>query len=144
MAVELSKLMEAIGIAVQNANLAIEGKTAETYLKQGYKIEKKEDENKEVYVPITCDLNIASGNDTKTLKVPITVLIHHTSLQLEQVDVKLNFILEESNEEKLMVRIGSLENNESSYCTSQLSMQFKTAPPAEGTARLENKYIQTL
>lgn len=94
---QVSKLMEDIGKAVQNANSAIEQYAAEAYLTQGYAGNETDGQNtgEKSYEPITYKLNIATAGGKKNLEVPATVLMHHSSLQLEQVDVKLCFIKEE-------------------------------------------------
>lgn len=146
MGIMLSKLMEAIGDAVQNANAAIEQHAATVYLAQGY-AESKESTEQSVgksYDPITYMLNIPVAGGKKKMQVPATVLMHHSSLQLEQVDIKLRFILEQSEGEEVLVKVKDAGTTGEADMVSKLAMQFKTAPPTEGTARIENRHIQTL
>ena len=96
MGMSLFRLMEQIGIAVQNANAAIEQYASEIYLKQGYVEREKDDqedgdENAKAYEPITFLLDMPTENSKRKMRVPVTALMHHSSLQLEQVDVKLRF-----------------------------------------------------
>lgn len=146
MGIPLSKLLEGIGNAVQNANLAIEQYAAAEYLKQGYaemKDEQKTDGDR-LYEPITYMLNISTASGKRKIQVPATVLMHHSSLQLEQVDVKLRFVMEGGDESEIEVKIKEAENREETGLVSELSMQFKTAPLSEGMARIENRHIQML
>lgn len=146
MGIPLSKLMEDIGSAVQKANTAIEQYAAAAYLAQGYAESKERTDhtNETMYEPITYMLNIPTAGGKKKIQVPATALMHHSSLQLEQVDVKLRFALEQSEGEEVLVRVKDAGTAGEADMVSELSMQFKTAPPAEGTARIENRHIQTL
>lgn len=149
MGMSLSGLMEQIGIAVQNANAAIEQYASEIYLKQGYVEREKEDqedgdEHAKAYEPITFLLDMPTENSKRKMRVPVTALMHHSSLQLEQVDVKLRFALEEREGEEVNVKVIGTEQDNDSNAVSELSMQFRTALPPEGTARIENRHIQTM
>lgn len=70
--------------------------------------------------------------------------MHHSSLQLEQVDVKLRFVVEEGEEDEIIVSPKTSADTKDSYSMSELSLQFKSVPLSEGTARINNHYIQNL
>lgn len=146
MGIALSKLMEDIGNSVQNANAAIERYAAEVYLAQGYAKMKADEQNMtgKTYEPITYKLNLTTAGGKKKIEVPVTALMQHSSLQLEQVNVKLRFSIEEGDGEEVRVRVNAPGEEKDSELISELSMQFRTAPPAEGVARIENRHIQTL
>ncbi len=145
MGVPLSKLITDVGLAVQNANAAIERYAAEAYLVQGYVPQDIDGtDEKPEYHPVTYRLNIPTAGGKKAVDVPATALMNHTTLSLEQVDVRLKFVLEESTGEEVMVRVKSTGNAKEMYSVSELAMQFKTSPPSEGTARVENRHIQSL
>lgn len=145
MGAPLSKLITDVGLAVQNANAAIERYAAEAYLVQGYVPQDIDGtDEKPEYHPVTYRLNISTAGGKKAVDVPATALMNHTTLSLEQVDVRLKFVLEESTGEEVMVRVKSTGNAKEMYSVSELAMQFKTSPPSEGTARVENRHIQSL
>lgn len=146
MGIALSKLMKDIGTAVQNANAAIEERAVDVYLNQGYRRGKEmgEDGGTSFYTPVTYTLGLPAGGGNKKLEVPATALMHHSTLQLEQVNVKLRFLIEESDGEEVEVKVKSEGDDSDMYSVSELSMQFRTAPPAEGTARVENHHLRAL
>jgi hypothetical protein len=89
MGIPLSKLIEDIGIAVQKANRAIEENAAAIYLRQAYR--PKDGDNTggtEAYIPVSYTLYTPGGDGfQKPVNVPLTVLMHNTTLQLESVNV---------------------------------------------------------
>lgn len=76
--------------------------------------------------------------------MPVTALMHHSSLQLEQVDVKLRFVIEEGEEDEIIVSPKSSADTKDGFSMSELSLQFKSVQLSEGTARINNHYIQNL
>ncbi len=143
MGIALSSLIERIGVSVQHANAMIEQTAVAAYLGQGYEV-KKEDGKGEEYIPVSYALRIPTAEGEKQVNVPVTALMHHNSLKLEQVDIKLKFLIEEGDGEDLVVSVKPLEDVKDSFSMSELSLQFKSAPPAEGTARVNNRHVQTL
>lgn len=143
MGIALSSLIEQIGISVQKANALIEQTSVAAYLEQGYEKSSNMEDDAVTFVPVSYTINIPSPEGKKQLHVPVTALMHHTSLKLEQVDVNLKFLIEEKQKEDIIV---SLEptNTFSAAVTSELSLQFKNTPPTEGMARIDQRHIQTL
>ena len=146
MGVLLSKLIEDIGVAVQKANRAIEENAAAIYLRQAYKPKGGDtvDEMEHAYVPVSYTLYIpGEGSFQKPINVPLTVLMHNTTLQLESVNVHLRFCIDEDNGE-VVVSVKPHERADNSPQTSELSLQFKVSPPPEGEARVVNRYTAAL
>jgi hypothetical protein len=132
MSIPLSKLIKNIGTSVQTANQAIEYSAAKIYLGQGY----TPTADKHELNPITYTLNMPSSDgESKQLNVPMTVLVHNTSLQLDSVEVKLKFAIEESGDE-IAVTVKPENDPKSAFSLSELTLQFKTSPPTEGASRL--------
>ena len=142
MAISLSGLIEQIGTAVQDANAMLEQRAAAAYLGQGYERITGND-GEEEFVPVSYTIQILSAGERK-LQVPVTALMHHNSLQLAQVDVKLRFLPEEGENGELLISPQPMDENLSAYSFSELSLQFGTTAPAEGTARIHNRHIQNL
>ena len=137
MGMELSDLIERIGIAVQNANTTIEQMAVAAYLGQSY------DRDGEEFTPVSFQVSLPTASGKKQVNVPVTALMHHTSLRLEQVDVSLKFQIEEDSGDSVMVSVKSPEHPEASTM-NELSLQFKNAPPAEGMARIDHHHVQAL
>lgn len=143
MGISLSSLIEQIGISVQKANALIEQTSIAAYLEQGYEKSSKTGNDAETFVPVSYTINIPSSSEKKQIHVPVTALMHHTSLKLEQVDVNLKFMIEESKKEDIIVSLKPADIS-SETVASELSLQFKNTPPAEGMARIDQRHIQTL
>lgn len=141
MGMELSDLIERIGIAVQNANSAIEQVAVAAYLGQSY--DRVNDAGQDKYTPVSFQVSVPTAAGEKKVNVPVTALMHHTSLRLEQVDVNLKFQIEEDSGDRVMVSVKSPKHPEASTL-NELSLQFKSAPPAEGMARIDHHHVQAL
>lgn len=141
--ISLSDLISQIGISVQNANAAIEQVALAAYLGQGYDRAFNQEMSQEEFTPISYTLHIPTPAGKKQINVPVTALMHHTSLKLEQVDVKLKFQIEKSEEDTIYVSVKPSVNPEESVM-NELSLQFKSSPPAEGMARIDQHQVQVL
>ena len=143
MGIALSDLIETMGRAVQNANTAVEQAAAAAYLGQGYEMRDTGDGSK-AYVPVCYTIQIPSAPDEKQIQVPVTALLHHTSLRLEQVDIKLKFRVEDCREGDMMVSVSASDNGAGSETLSDMALQFRNEPPAEGMARVNQHQTQIL
>lgn len=138
MGMAFSKLIESIGIAVQRANDEVEKSALESYLQQGY-VQSNDAEGE--FEPLELVMNLSADSQETKVKVPVSALVHNTSMKLEQVDVKLKFRLTDGGEE-LMVDTENLDKNDENL--SELTLQFKNHSAAEGIARVNNRHIQKL
>jgi hypothetical protein len=146
MSIPLSALIKIIGIAVQKANQAIEESAANIYLEQGYEINRESvnDSEAAICTPISYTLHLPSSAGTpRKISVPVTALLHNTSLQLESVEVKLKFMIEEA-EDEIAVTVKPEGDAGSAFSYSELSLQFKNTPSAEGMARITQRHLQSL
>lgn len=143
MGIALSDLIEQIGLSVQNANAAIEQMAAAVYLGQSFTRVNNNQPDLEEFTPISYTINLPSPEGQKKINVPVTALMNHTSLKLEQVDVKLKFSIEECEKDSITVSAVSSDEPDNSN-QNELSLQFKNTPSAEGMARVDHHYIQTL
>lgn len=152
MVIPLSKLMEDISRSVQNSNFLLEQMAAEMYLQSGYQKTKAQGENgassdenaEEVLVPVTYSMRIPAAGKEKELKVPATALMHHSTMQLEQVDVSLRFSVSGHTEEQgILVDVKSklLENSDK---VSEMKLRYQRDSASEGVARVETHHYQNL
>lgn len=142
MGILLSDLIENVGTAVLNANAAIEQTAVAAYLGQGY--ERVSNDGGEEYIPVSYTISVPSVAGNKKLNVPVTALMNHSSMRLEQVDVKLRFVVEEDEGKDVAISVGTPKDLKDNYSMSELALQFKSAIPSEGIARVNNRHIQTL
>lgn len=152
MVIPLSKLMEDISRSVQNSNFLLEQMSAEMYLRTGYQKQGAPAENggssdkneKDVLIPVTYSLRVATAGKEKELSVPATALMHHSTMQLEQVDVSLRFSVSGHTEDQgILVDVKSklLENSEK---ISEMKLRYQRDSASEGIARVETHHYQNL
>lgn len=150
--IPLSKLMEDISRSVQNSNFLLEQMASEMYLQNGYQKNLVHGENgtdfangaKEVLVPVTYSIRLNAPGENKELKVPATALMHHSTMQLEQVDVTLRFSVSgETGDQGILVDVKSklLENSDK---ISEMKLHYQRDSASEGIARVENRHYQNL
>lgn len=158
MGILLSTVIRNIGIAVQNANRMIEIAAKESYFAGGYVKRPKPDAETaqpqtkydREYSPVMYTIHLPEkepGTDKKKqLQVPVTALIHNTSLQLEQVEIKLKFyITEETGKNNGDMSISfSNKNSKDLQGLSEMTLHFNNAQTPEGVARVNNRHVQTL
>lgn len=84
------------------------------------------------------------GRELSTLIEKIGISVQNANAAIEQVDVKLKFLLEEGGEDGVMMAVKSPEDMRDGFSMSELSLQFKSTPSAEGMARINNRYVQVL
>lgn len=150
--IPLSKLMEDISRSVQNSNFLLEQMASEMYLQNGYQKNLVHGEKgtdfangaKEVLVPVTYSIRLNAPGENKELKVPATALMHHSTMQLEQVDVTLRFSVSgETGDQGILVDVKSklLENSDK---ISEMKLHYQRDSASEGIARVENRHYQNL
>ena len=152
MSIPLSKPMEDISRSVQNSNFLLEQMASEMYLQNGYQKNLVHGEKgtdfangaKEVLVPVTYSIRLNAPGENKELKVPATALMHHSTMQLEQVDVTLRFSVSgETGDQGILVDVKSklLENSDK---ISEMKLHYQRDSASEGIARVENRHYQNL
>lgn len=157
MAMKISHVVDNIAKAVQNANFILDQMAAEMYLKQGYQ-KGTVAEDEEVLIPIVHKIQLSDSgsnemqmgvagdeNVIRHIEVPVTALIHHSTMQLENVDVTLRFKADREADDTLMIDLKPDKNNEDlSDIISEMKLHFQRAEPAEGMARIDMKHYQKL
>ncbi len=157
MAMKISHVVDDIAKAVQNANFILDQMAAEMYLKQGYQ-KGTVAEDEDMLIPIVHKIQLSDSGSNKIqmsvagnenvirhVEVPVTALIHHGTMQLENVDVTLRFKADREADGALMVDLKPDKNSEdSSDIISEMKLHFQRAEPPEGMARIDMKHYQKL
>ncbi|GHV34512.1 hypothetical protein FACS18949_10710 [Clostridia bacterium] len=142
MSVLLSTLINKIGLSVQNAGSIIEKAAADLYLARGYTSGTDEHEFIPIMYSLTLPSNDGSSDGSKKINVPVTALVHNTSLLLDEVEVRLKFRVAGTD------KGGNLAVNVTSFLTkstvSELTLRFKNSPSPEGMAKIGDKYIKNI
>lgn len=155
--VSIKTVLADISAAVQNANFTLDSLSAEMYLEQGY--EKKEnvpDNSGETLskdlVPIVYSVDLSpeepaqplrAGQAAKKLQIPATSLLHHGTMQLDDVDVTLRFAMNSRTETDLMVDLKP-EMSKGAENISEMKLHFRRSEAPEGMARVETLHYQKL
>ncbi len=144
MSIPLSQLLASLSVAVQKANEAVDAFAAESYLEQGYDPKSCADQNggqnngPMALTPRTVAIAVPGEQET-SLNVPVTALMSHHTLQLDEVSMTLKIALREGDAaEPLVVVDPGVKDN-----VSEIELHFKSAPPAEGAARIQDRNIRS-
>ncbi len=137
MSVLLKDLLEEISCAISNANVVLEENALNFYMAQGYKKEKTEQGN--LYSPIMFHLALQEGKEVR--EIPVSALIHNTTMRLEQVDIKLKFKMFEENG---AMQVSCMPEHSEEETLDEITLQYKNTVPPEGIARITDNYVLQL
>ena len=150
MAMDFDEFMESISIGVSRANRAVELSGLENYLVNGFSghgFPAKDVENsldgtdalkgRDSFNPSLLSMRVGEQNRD----VPVTALLHNTSMRLEQVDMTIKLHFAEDNGRLMVVCAPSGAEDAD---LSEIKLQFRNSPAAEGVARVNDNYINKL
>jgi len=150
MAMDFDEFMESISIGISRANRAVELSGLENYLVNGFSgngfpardvegnLDGAEDlEGRESFQPSLLSMQVGE----QSRKVPVTALLHNTSMRLEQVDLSIKLRFAEDNGRLMVVCAPSGAEDAD---LSEIRLQFKNSPSAEGVSRMNDSYIKKL
>ena len=143
MAVQLENLLCNISNAVCNANKIMETIALEQYMEQGYQESPFTAANGiSPLEPITLDLALNGNTDSNDIqRIPITALMHNTTMRLEQVDLKLKFKMFEQDG-KIMV--DCMPHHSTDASLDEMNLQFKNSASAEGISRITDAHMKQI
>ena len=75
------------------------------------------------------------------LEVPVSVLMHNTTMCLDEVDMTIRFHLFQSRG-RLMAECSGEDDEDGTL--NEMKLHFKNVPPAEGTAKLDERYVRKM
>ncbi|MCM1253104.1 MAG: hypothetical protein NC321_09805 [Clostridium sp.] len=136
MSILLKDLLSEISVAICNANSIMEESALNQYMMQGFQ---KEGIHPDCYTPLTIAMSLP-GQDT-TQQIPVSALLHNTSMRLEQVDMKLKFKLFEENGD---IKVFCMPDKAADETLNELTLQFKNTASAEGIARITDTYMKKI
>lgn len=139
MTILLKELLEEISSAISSANYIMEETALEQYIAQGYKKNDANNGSGDCYTPLT--LNIALQDGSETRRIPISALVHNTTMRLEQVDMKLKFNMYEQ-ESGIMVSCmpaGAQDNT-----LNEMTLQFRNTASPEGIAKITDNHMKKI
>ncbi len=136
MAVLLKELMGEIGSAVSNANFDVEGAALWQYMTRGYA--ENESNGKEPYIPMIYNVVL---NDGREISVPVSALVHNTTMRLDQVDVTLRCKLFDKEGEVLVECAPTNIKNEA---LDEMTFRFRNSVPPEGISKLTDEYLKKM
>lgn len=139
MAILLNKLLEEIGGAICSANYIMEETALEQYMIQGYKKEASVGGAEDCYTPLTFNMALQDGGETH--KIPISALVHNTTMRLEQVDMKLKFNMFEQDGG---IMVSCMPVNAQDTTLDEMTLQFRNTVSSEGIARITDSHIKTM
>lgn len=130
---ELSQLIEAVGVAVQQAQSGVERTAVEEYLRYFRDPEGKEQSGQgKLLFPQTVEVALPGEDGTLTpVSVPVVALVNHDPMRLEQVRVRLNIapVLDGTGE----LQVSAAPAQESGH---SLELLFQAGEAGEAAARI--------
>ncbi len=137
MAVLLKELLEEIGSAVSNANYELERAALWQYITQGYGENKSNGE--EPYTPLTFNMALQDGGEIR--KIPVSALLHNTTMRLDRVDITLRFKMFDQNGEVMVECAPSGIKNET---LDEMQLRFRNSAPTEGISKVTDHYLKKI
>ena len=136
MAILLDDLLCEISNAVCNANRIMETTAWNQYMEGGYK---KLGETEQMYAPIMFNLSLKDHKEVR--KIPISGLMHNTTMRLEQVDMKIKFKMFEQDNH---IMVECMSNNEEDERLNEMTLQFKNSVSAEGISKITDAHMKNI
>lgn len=133
MAILLNDLLGQLSQSICYANQIMEKTSLQQYMDQGYA---KRENN---YQPVTFSLSL--NRESEQYDIPVTALMHNSSMKLEQVEVKLKFLLEEQNGQ-IMVECRGDKASEGKL--SEMTLSFHNTPASEGAGKITDHHLKTI
>lgn len=133
MAILLNDLLGQLSQSICYANQIMEKTSLQQYMGQGYA---KRENN---YQPVTFSLSL--NRESEQYDIPVTALMHNSSMKLEQVEVKLKFLLEEQNGQ-IMVECRGDKASEGKL--SEMTLSFHNTPASEGVGKITDHHLKTI
>lgn len=139
MAILLNELLKEISSAISSANYIMEETALDQYMAQGYQKEKTDNGLEDCYSPLT--FNIALQDGTETRRIPIAALVHNTTMRLEQVDMKLKFNMYEQDGG---IMVSCMPAGAQDTTLDEMTLQFKNTASPEGIAKITDNHIKKI
>lgn len=137
---KMEQLLQAMGDAVQDAHRLMEFSSMQSYLEQFFE-PAKTDADTVSYQPKSLCIQLPAEMGGRTIQAPLAALVHHNSLNVDYVKLKLNIHLDEENE----ITVAPASPAGEQDCPSgELEIVFKGSAPPEGIARIETSLNQFL
>ena len=142
-AMELDAMLGAISSAVSNANRTVEMEALHGYLDSGFQSGSSDglraNGNPDGVEMLPLSFNMTIGEKKHT--VPVSALLHNTSMRLDQVDMTVRFRLSEAGGKLMAI---CTDGNDDGKDISEMKLSFKNAPSSEGMARISSSQIRQL
>lgn len=139
MTVTLEELVRSIGTSVQAARYAVEAGAVGFYLEEFTR-----GQETDPYIPRTIRVQLPRsaqpGEQAQELEVPVTALLGHCPLRLEETRVHLRLAACEESGQLAFQLGGALEGRP----VSELELHFKSTDTPEGMARLHQHSTRIL
>lgn len=139
MAVLLKELLGEISSAITNANYEMEKAALQQYITQGY----EETQNKAIqgqsYIPITFNMALQDGMEIH--KIPVSALIHNTTMRLDKVDVTLRFKMFDQNGDIMVECVPAGRDDQT---LDEMTLRFRNSVSPEGISKITDEYLKKL
>ena len=142
MKIALETLLSSVGQAVQESQTCLERQAMETYCRYFHPIEQEGGAGP--LTPTVQSFQLPDGKGGyRLVEVPHPALVHHNTMALDTVQVRLHIKSEVEDTGTVMVEVGPDGQKEEAE-GDVLELTFRAGPMAEGTARVNQRMIETV
>lgn len=142
MKIALETLLSSVGQAVQESQTCLELQAMETYCRYFQPVEQAG--GAAPLMPMAQSFQLPDGKGGyRLVEVPQPVLVHHNTMALDTVQVRLHIRSEVGETGAVMVEVGPGGQEEETE-RDVLELTFRVCPMAEGTARVNQRMIETV
>lgn len=142
MAILLKDLLCQISNAICTANSIMEETALNQYVGQGYQKLECQNGELETYIPLTFNMELRDEQNVhKIHNIPVSALMHNTTMRLEQVDLKLKFNMYEQDGN---VMVDCKPHNLLDNSLDEMSLQFKNTISTEGISKITGNQIKII
>jgi hypothetical protein len=146
MTTTIQQLVKSLGISVQEAQHEIDKFALAKYSDYFTELKSQENDALTVMIPKCVSFPLPHGD---SVDIPIMTLVNHSSLSLDEVDIKMSVNTSwNPKTEQIEIDVSPIipneqnELRENTYNTTHLHLKFKTKSAAEGLSKHVESYYQ--
>lgn len=139
MAVLLKELLGEISSAINNANYELEKAALRQYIAQGYEETQNNVIQGQSYTPLTFNMALQDGSEIH--KIPVSALVHNTTMRLDKVDLTLRFKMFDQGGE-VMVECAPAGKDDNTL--DEMTLRFRNSVSPEGISKITDEYLKKL
>ncbi|MDO5558491.1 MAG: DUF2589 domain-containing protein [Oscillospiraceae bacterium] len=136
----LEDLISSVSSSVRQAQSSVEKNNVKQYVDTYFKKLKDSDGS---LTPVTKAFKIKSSDSSK-IDVPLVSLVNHSTVTLDQVNIKMNVIMSVNSSNQIEAALTASSDNCETNMASEIELIYKQKDPAEGLARVTQETLKLI